>query len=366
LLEMFLAGLDAGRCHSLRRVFCSAEALTRSLQARFFEKIDGALIHLYGLAEAPIVSYWSCSLEGRDDPAPIGRPIRNVKVSILDEEGLPVPIGVTCRIFIGGTGLAARHISQGEPSNEKSIPDPWKENEHLYPSGDLGRYTSDGIIEYRGRAEDQVKLGGLKIELQEIETVLASHPRLRHAAVLSNVDLQLGPSLIAFYTTVDKKRVPTSELQTYLFENLPEFMVPDRLLFLEEWPLTPEGKTDRPGLNSQARWLEMNLEPVTQQPVYAAPSTPTEMELVELWSALLLVEKPGIDDDFFDLGGHSLLAMQLLTKIQERFNLKLSVTQVFEQTTVRKLAQTIDKIMQLRMEMERDFLEEEGGQIIKI
>jgi len=145
-------------------------------------------------------------------------------------------------------------------------------------------------------------------------------------------------------------------------ENIPEFMVPDRFRFLEEWPLTLEGKTDRSALNSREGWLDMNPEP----PAYAAPCTPTEVELAELWSALLLVEKPGIDDDFFDLGGHSLLGMELIAKIQERFGLKLSVTEFFDQNTIRKVALTIEKFSQLRMEMEGDLLEEEGGQITRI
>jgi acyl-coenzyme A synthetase/AMP-(fatty) acid ligase/acyl carrier protein len=367
LLEMFLAGLGERRCHSLRRVFCSGEVLTRPLQTRFFEKINSELINLYGLAEASIVSCWRCSLEGQEDPVPVGRPISNVQVSILDSEGIPVPIGVTGKLYIGGTGLALTSISKGEPVNEKSVPHPWKENELLYPSGDLGRYAADGIIEYRGRAEHQVKLQGLKIELQDIETILLSHPQLRHATVLSNADLQQRqPSLVAVYTTADKKSVPASELQAYLLGSMPEFMVPHRFLFLEEWPLTVEGKTDRLGLNSRARWLEMDLELVGQRPAYAAPRTPTEVELAELWSALLLVGKPSIDDDFFDLGGHSLLAMELLAKIQERFSLKLSVTQFFEQNTIRKIALAIDKVIQLRMEMEGDLLEEEGSQITKI
>lgn len=363
MLEQFLAVVPAGACGGLRRVMCSGEALTKSLQDRFFARLSGELHNLYGPTEASIdVTWWPCRREWAEEYVPIGRPISNMQVYILDEQLEPVPVGVAGEIHLGGVGLARGYINNAELTAEKFINNPFRPETKLYKTGDVGRYTEEGEIAYLGRRDHQVKVRGHRIELGEVEHVLLTYRGVQSVAVIVKASRSGQQYLAAYYTTEEKHSIATKELHAFALERMPEYMVPSIFQYMEEWPLTTNGKTDRASLK------DMEIKPVSlHSSPSAAPQTPTEIELAKLWESLLPVGNPGIDDDFFDLGGHSLMALELLSKIQERFNLKLQVTQFFEQNTIRNIAFTIDKLLELRREIEGNVIEEEeGGEVITI
>jgi surfactin family lipopeptide synthetase A len=360
MLEVFVSEVEQGRCSSIKRVLCSGEALSKGLQERFFEKMRCELHNLYGPTEASIdVSWWKCVEDWDRDYVPIGRPIANTQLYILDEGLQPVPIGVAGELHIGGAGLARGYINNEALTKEKFIGNPFNNNSKLYKTGDLARYTEEGLIQYLGRTDHQVKLRGQRIELGEIEAALMAYPGIQHAAVLLK-PAQGGHQLVAYYSAKENSNVLSSALRPHLLQHLPEYMVPAFYVQLDEMPLTISGKTDRLSL------VKREIGPVDNQAGYVAPVTATELKLAELWKRLLPVEKPGIDDDFFSLGGHSLMAMEALSGIEEIFQLKLPVTQFFEDNTIRKLGGTIDKFIGLREAMESSVIEEAGSETLRI
>ncbi|HYO14894.1 MAG TPA: amino acid adenylation domain-containing protein, partial [Thermoanaerobaculia bacterium] len=328
MLQVFLEAPDVERCVSLRRVVCSGEALPFELQQRFFARLPrGVELHnLYGPTEAAVdVTFWACRRDG-SAPVPIGRPITNLRIHLLDAHLNPVPAGVPGELHIGGVGLARGYLGRPELTAEKLIPDPISgaPGARLYKSGDLARHRADGRIEYLGRIDHQVKIRGFRIELGEIESHLASHPAVREAVVLARGD-GAAKGLTA-YVVVGRDFQPSS-LRAFLAEKLPAHMIPGGFVVLDTLPLTSNGKVDRKAL--------ARLEPEQEgAPMEAgSPRTAAEELLVGIWSEVLRREGIGIREDFFGLGGHSLLATQVVSRVREVFRVELPLRRFFETPT---------------------------------
>jgi amino acid adenylation domain-containing protein len=337
LLRMLLAEAGLEGCRSLKRVFCGGEALPVQLQERFFDRLPTNLYNLYGPTEAAIDStYWACERWDSRQTVPIGHPIANAQAYILDSHLQPVPIGVPGELHIGGEGLARGYLNRPELTSEKFIPDPFTMNPsaRLYKTGDLARYLPDGVIEFLGRTDYQVKIHGFRIELGEIEGVLGQHSAVQQAAVLVRDDAVGGKRLVAYF--VARQRTPSvRELREFLQGRLPDYMVPSVFVSLDALPLTPNGKIDRrtlpmPGL----------ARPALESP-FVAPRTPIEETLVGIWAEVLGLEQVGIHDNFLELGGNSLLATRMVSRIDGTFGVDISLSALFEKSTVAELATII-------------------------
>ena len=299
------------------------------------------LINEYGPTEAVV---GCCAYEVRpDDPrsgsVPIGRPIANTQLYILDRYLNPVPPGVVGELYIGGAGVARGYLNRPELTREKFIADRFSgvSGARLYKTGDLARYRMDGTLEYLARLDDQVKVRGYRIELGEIEATLAAHPGVKSCAVLAREDTP-GNKQSVGYVVPQGEELPTVEtLRQYLRGKLPEYMVPSQFVFLDSMPLTLNGKIDRKALPAPTR------ENVPRNRKFVAPSTDTERALEAIYSGLLKVERVGIHDDFFDLGGHSLMAIKAVSKIRDVFGVELPLATLLEAPTIAELSKILRK-----------------------
>ena len=255
---------------------------------------------------------------------PIGRPIANTQVYVLDPHLQPVPIGVPGELYVGGAGLTRGYLNRPELTAERFIPHPFSHEPgaRLYKTGDLVRYRPDGNLEYLGRLDQQVKLRGIRIELGEIEAALAQHPAVRETVVIVREDIPGEPRLVAYVVPAQEPGPTCRELRRFLEKQLPAAMVPATFVMLETLPLTPSGKVDRRALP----------QPDPSRPAledhYVAPRTPIEQQVVAIWCHLLGLERVGIHDNFFELGGHSLLAMQLLSRVRDATHVEVSLLQL--------------------------------------
>ncbi len=320
MLSVFLETADISSCQSLRQVFCSGEALSTSVQNKFFEKISAKLHNLYGPTEASVdVSFWACEQKSDAMTIPIGRPIDNIQIYLLDASLNPIPLGVTGELYIGGVGLARGYLKQPGLTADRFTPNPFDNaGSRLYRTGDLARYRDDGNIEYIGRADHQVKIRGFRIELGEIETALMQHNQIREAVVIAREDIPGDKRLVAYVVGQDVDP-NIDDLRMQLKGILPDYMMPASFVFLDHLPLSANGKIDRKALPAP----DIVRQFVTQ---YVAPRNPTEEALVKLWEEVLGVDRIGIQDDFFELGGHSLLAAQLMARIRLTFDIDLPLS----------------------------------------
>ncbi|MEH2381696.1 MAG: amino acid adenylation domain-containing protein [Nostoc sp.] len=352
MLQVFLQEPNSGNCSCLKRVICSGEALPFELTERFFKHLECELHNLYGPTEAAIdVTFWQCQLQENRQLVPIGRPIANTQVYILDKHLQVVPIGVPGELYIGGDGLARGYLNRPELTSEKFIPNPFnnskfksdalslskRQNSKLYKTGDLARYGSDGNIEFLGRIDHQIKIRGFRIELGEIEAVLTEHPKVQEAVVIVREDTP-GDKRLVGYVVSSQEQVPnTSELRRFLKEKLPDHMVPSVFVMQSVLPLTPNGKLDRNALPTP------DLSTSDLEEGFVAPSTPTEEILAKLWMEILGRKQVGIYDNFFDIGGQSLLLIQVGSKVREIFSSHISVTDLFKYPTISALAQYLSQ-----------------------
>nr|WP_283099539.1 non-ribosomal peptide synthetase [Pseudomonas sp. MWU15-20650] len=323
MLDVFLAHGDVSQAAGLVRVMCSGEALPGSLVRRFKQQLPGSQLHnLYGPTEAAVdVTAWNCAGPVTLDNTPIGKPIANTRMYLLDGQLQPVPLGVVGELFIGGVQVARGYLNRPELTAERFLNDPFTPG-RLYRTGDVGRYLPDGNIEYLGRNDDQVKIRGLRIELGEIQARLTEHPAVNEAAVIAREQ-----RLIAYYTGA---RSEIDGLRAHLLQHLPDFMVPAIFVHLEALPLSPNGKLDRKALPAPG------LDSVVVRE-YEAPRGDTEITLAAVWAELLNVERVGRHDNFFALGGHSLLAVSLMGRLR-RLGLSAEVKVLFGQPTLSALA----------------------------
>ncbi|MFJ2709597.1 amino acid adenylation domain-containing protein [Pseudomonas sp. NPDC087346] len=329
MLDVFLAHGDSQQCGTLRQVMCSGEALPGSLVRRFKQQLPGSELHnLYGPTEAAVdVTAWHCagSVEQTADNTPIGRPIANTRMYILDAQQQPVPQGVIGELYIGGVQVARGYLNRPELSAERFLNDPFntQPNARMYRTGDVARYLADGNIEYLGRNDDQVKVRGLRIELGEIQARLTQIDGVQEAVVLAREDVPGDKRLVAYYTG---QQVPVDELRSHLLQHLPDYMVPAVFVRLDNLPLSPNGKLDRKALPAPDQSAINSRE-------YEAPMGDVEITLARLWAELLNVERVGRHDHFFELGGHSLLAVSLIGRLRQE-GMEADVRSLFEQPTL--------------------------------
>ncbi|HEV2962010.1 MAG TPA: amino acid adenylation domain-containing protein, partial [Candidatus Angelobacter sp.] len=333
MLAVFLQEAEVERCTSLRRVISSGEALPASVVENFHQRLQAELHNLYGPTEASIdVSSWPCERrQPRRPGVPIGRPIANTQLYILNSHLQPAPVGVMGELYIGGVGLARGYWRRAELTAERFIPDPFsgEAGERLYRTGDLARWQADGQLEYVGRSDDQIKLRGFRIELGEIEAVLAEHPAVRESVVVVGEDALGDQRLIAYYTATQTE-LNAEELRAHLSAKLPDYMVPSAFVRLESLPLTAHGKLDRKALPA----------PKTENHatgIYEAPLGEAETTLAAIWAEVLGVERVGRRDNFFQHGGHSLLAMTLIERMRLS-GLPVNLQAIFTTRTLAELA----------------------------
>ncbi|WP_265445529.1 non-ribosomal peptide synthetase [Acetivibrio straminisolvens] len=340
MLNIFLEYLketgQAQRAKSLRQVFASGEALT-SQQVKLFNSLLGTngtrLSNLYGPTEATIdVSYYDCPTDEVPDIIPIGKPIDNIQLLIMDKNMQPQPIGVPGELCIAGVGLARGYLNRPELTSEKFVASPLVPCKRIYRTGDLARWMPDGNIEYLGRMDFQVKLRGLRIELGEIEGALLSHPSVKECVVTA-WEKEPGNVHLVGYIVCDKENpVESGELQAFLAKSLPEYMVPRIYVFLDALPLSSNGKADRKALPVPVLSKESN---------YAAPQNEVEKILADIWKEELGLESVGVNDNFFEVGGHSLLLTKIHSRIKKQFNKDFPLVDMFTYSTISSLAKFI-------------------------
>ncbi|MDQ9405875.1 amino acid adenylation domain-containing protein [Serratia marcescens] len=336
MLQSFLAdGQAATRCGQVVRVMCSGEALPAALVAEFYRRLPQAELHnLYGPTEAAVdVTAWHCSREADRVSVPIGRPIANTRIYLLDERGQPVPLGAVGELYIGGVQVARGYLNRPELTAERFLADPFAPGGRMYRTGDVARYLANGDIEYLGRNDQQVKIRGFRIECGEIEAALATHPAVREAVVDARAvgdDKRLVAWVVPAADVAEETLA--GALRQHVSAALPDYMVPSAWVVVAALPLSPNGKLDRRALPEP--------QGAQSQAAYEAPQGEHETLLAAIWRELLNVERVGRHDNFFELGGHSLLAVRLTNRLQQmEWQLPLQV--LFANPTLLALAQQL-------------------------
>jgi amino acid adenylation domain-containing protein/non-ribosomal peptide synthase protein (TIGR01720 family) len=374
MLELFLQQREVHICTSLRRVICSGEALTYELQQRCFAQLDAELHNLYGPTEAAVdVTHWACSTKVGARGVPIGRPIANTQMYVLDRHLALLPVGAVGELYIGGVQLARGYLNRPDLTAERFVPNPFSDcrlqiadcrlgdstidyrlsaiGYRLYKTGDLARYRPDGAIEFLGRIGDQVKLRGFRIELGEIAAVLAQHPSVREAVVLAQADLPGEQRLVAYVVPTNNERRTTNdenhdpsfvhrpssfvpELRAFLQQRLPDYMIPSAFVLLDALPLSPNGKVDRQALPMPDHTRS------ALEGTYVAPQTPVEELLAQIWAEVLHLERVGVHDNFFALGGDSILSIQVVSRVN-RAGLQIMPRHIFQYQTIAELTAVV-------------------------
>jgi acyl-CoA synthetase (AMP-forming)/AMP-acid ligase II/acyl carrier protein len=338
MLRVLLDEKGLGECRSLRHVICSGEALPVELEKRFHERFSAQLHNLYGPTEAAIdVTSWPCTGAHIWPSVPIGRPVANTQIYLLDEEGEPVAVGVPGELHIGGVQLARGYLGRAELTAEKFVPDRFGDapGARLYRTGDIARFHADGWIEFLGRSDAQVKIRGHRIEMGEIEHTLARFEKVREAAVVAATGKDGDQRLIAYLTLAQGATTDITELRGFLERKLPGYMIPADFVVLDAFPLTSSGKLDR------RRLLAPEQARAKLTTAFVAPSTPAEEELARMWRELLGLSRVGINDNFFELGGHSLVLMQLVMRINEAFQVQLPLRAFFDARSIAEMTNVI-------------------------
>ncbi|MEH1955421.1 amino acid adenylation domain-containing protein [Nostoc sp.] len=298
---------------------------------------DTMLVNEYGPTETVVgcCIYRVPQDEIESSSVPIGQPIANTQLHVLDQCYQPVPIGVPGELYIGGAGLARGYLNRPELTALKFVPNSFSHEPgaRLYKTGDLARYRSDGNLEFLGRIDHQVKVRGYRIELGEIEGLLGQHPKVQEAVVLMREDLPKNQSLVAYFVANTEIAPTTTNLRNFLKEKLPEYMLPSVFVQLKALPLTTNGKVDRRALP-----VPDGDRPELEE-VYVAPRSEMERAIATVWQEVLHLEKVGVNDNFFDLGGHSLLMVQVNSKLQEVINCNISIIEMFQNPTINSLTQ---------------------------
>ncbi len=317
----------------METIICAGEPCTDDIVKRWCNS-QRRFFNAYGPTEATV---WStvAEISTINEKPPIGRPIANTQVYILDKYLQPLPIGIPGELYISGEGLASGYLNRPELTNEKFIPNPFidKKGARIYKTGDLARYRPDGNIEFLGRIDNQVKIRGFRIELSEIETVLTQHQTVQKAVVIVKENVSGDRYLVAYIVPNVETQNLVSLLRKFLKEKLPEYMVPKAFVMLDFLPLTASGKVDRLALTELDTPTSHSIDKA-----YIAPRTQTESMLAKIWAELLNVERVGIHDNFFDLGGDSLLTVRLMKQIHKHFERELSLSTLFLNPTIESLA----------------------------
>jgi amino acid adenylation domain-containing protein len=340
MLRLFLESAKLPKHSTIRQVFCSGEELGADLQRMFFAASDAELHNLYGPTEAAVeVTYWACRRDDQRSFVPIGRPIANTQIYILDHNLSPVPIGVSGELHIGGIGLARGYLNRPELTAERFIPDVVgkRSGARLYKTGDLSRYLPSGEIQYLGRIDHQVKIRGFRIELGEIGAVLAKHPGIKRCVVTAREDRPGEKMLVAYFEAHDNAAPESNELRDYLKKDLPEYMVPAAFVRMDRLPLSPNGKIDTKALPAPEQRSGEGQE------AFLAPRDSVEQVLAQLWTKVLKAPRVGLNDNFFELGGHSLLAVRIIVEIEKIYDRRLPLATLLQAPTVGALAEVLRK-----------------------
>ncbi|MFP7327691.1 non-ribosomal peptide synthetase DhbF [Bacillus subtilis] len=324
------------------RVLVGGEALPSGL-LQALQDLHCSVTNLYGPTETTIWSAAAFLEEGLKGVPPIGKPIWNTQVYVLDNGLQPVPPGVVGELYIAGTGLARGYFHRPDLTAERFVADPYgPPGTRMYRTGDQARWRADGSLDYIGRADHQIKIRGFRIELGEIDAVLANHPHIEQAAVVVRED-QPGDKRLAAYVVADGA-IDTAELRRNMGASLPDYMVPAAFVEMDELPLTPNGKLDRKALPAPDFSTSVSDR---------APRTPQEEILCDLFAEVLGLARVGIDDSFFELGGHSLLAARLMGRIREVMGAELGIAKLFDEPTVAGLAAHLDLAQSARPALQR-------------
>ncbi|MHB2052591.1 amino acid adenylation domain-containing protein [Pseudomonas sp. VEM90] len=335
MLQAFVLDAQVASCSGLKRIVCSGEALPVDAQQQVFAKLPQAgLYNLYGPTEAAIdVTHWTCREEGADT-VPIGQPIANLATYVLDAELNPAPLGVIGELYLGGEGLARGYHRRPALTAERFVTSPFGAGERLYRTGDLARQRVDGVIEYAGRIDHQVKIRGLRIELGEIEARLMELDAVREAVVVAAEGAR-GTRLVGYVVAADTQAdeaIFTQGLARDLAVNLPEYMLPTQWVLLAQMPLSPNGKLDRKALPAPGQMMGGE---------FVLAQTAMERALVEIWAAVLGLEQVSVTDNFFELGGDSITSIQVVSRARA-LGITLAPKDIFQQRTVRQLARLIE------------------------
>ena len=337
MLQTFLTHADVDLCRSLVRVICSGEALTPEQVQQFFSNLGqiGTELHnLYGPTETAIdVSYWSCCPEDADRLSiPIGRPVTNTKLYVLDINHRPVPVGVPGELYIGGIQVGRGYLNRPDLTEKAFLNvELFGRKERVYKTGDLASWQPDGNLEYLGRIDQQIKLRGFRIELGEIESAMLQFPDIRECVVVARESSAGSKQLVAYAVSQDQSLSETDlaqQVKEQLKKKLPDYMVPAIFMFLETLPLTANGKIDRKALPV----------PTVRKSSYVCARDTIELTLVRLWEQLFDISPISVQDDFFDIGGDSLLAMRLIFYIRKEFDRTLPLHTLFQNRTLEQLA----------------------------
>ncbi|HBZ82358.1 non-ribosomal peptide synthase/polyketide synthase [Brevibacillus parabrevis] len=333
MVSSVLAALPAADLPDLQTLIVGGEAPSRELVARYADRRQ--FFNCYGPTEATVCSTMMLCNAGMKS-APIGRPLANATLYVLDANQKPVPVGVPGELYIGGKGLARGYWNRPELTAERFIAHPFgAKGERLYRTGDLVRYLPDGNLEFLGRIDTQVKIRGYRIELGEIESALSQHPAIQEAVVIA-----WEQRLAAYMVAAGEAQPAAEELARYLKETLPDYMIPAGFVFMDAIPLTVNGKVDRRALPAP----DWGILATRQE--YVAPRTPTEEMVANIWAQLLSVEKIGVHDDFFERGGHSLLATQAISRLRQAFGVELPLRMLFDHPTTAAISTQIASLLQ--------------------
>ncbi|HEX6911163.1 MAG TPA: amino acid adenylation domain-containing protein, partial [Longimicrobium sp.] len=336
MLRAWLDGADASACTSLRRVMSSGEALPADLVTRFYDALPSGQLHnLYGPTEAAVdVTHWPCAPDAGGS-VPIGRPIANTRMYVLDGRGAPRPVGVPGELWIAGVQVGRGYWRRPALTAERFVPDPFAPGPgaRMYRTGDRARWRADGALEYLGRTDFQVKVRGFRIEPGEVEAALAALPGVRQAVVDAR-PAPAGARLVAWIAGADGAPPAPDALRSALARTLPDHMVPSVFVPVDALPLTPSGKVDRRALPEPDATADAS--------VHATPRTPTEETVAAVWAELLGLERVGANDRFFDLGGHSLLGTRVVARLREALDVEVPLAALFEAPRLADFAARVD------------------------
>ena len=330
--------------HGFRELTSAGEQMRVTPQVvKLFERLgDCALLNNYGPSETHVVA--AAIIDGSPETwkmhPPMGRPVANTQIHVLDPRLRQVPVGVAGEIYIGGVALARGYSNRPDLTAERFLPDPFSRapGGRMYKTGDLSRLLPDGQVEYLGRIDHQVKIRGFRVELGEIEVALAAHPAVRELVVVAREDVPGDKRLVAYVVPEDGQRVTAPELRGLLRDKLPDYMVPSAFVMLDEFPLNPNRKIDRRALPAPDR------ERPDVETAFVAPRTAAEELVAEIWAGVLGLKQVGARDNFFDLGGHSMLATQVVSRIRATFRVDLQLRSLFQQPTVAGLVRELGKL----------------------
>ena len=335
LLQVFLQEPAVATCTTLRYVLSGGEVLPVELKKKFLHTLSATLYNMYGPTEISVdATFYRCRDEETGSLVPIGTPIANTEAYLLDRFFQPVPVGVAGELYIGGVGVARGYLHQPGLTAERFLPHPFAQQPgaRLYKTGDVGRYLPDGNIEYLGRSDTQIKLRGMRIELDEIEVILAQHVEVRQALVIVREDIP-GLQRLVSYVETDTE-LSTQELRRYLQQKLPDYMIPTVFMQLHVFPYTINGKVDQQALPIPTLQSELTN-------TFTEPRTPIEEILAAIWAEVFGLERLSVHENFFDAGGHSLLATQVISRIHDIFLVTLPIKVIFQAPTVAGLAEEL-------------------------